>query len=80
MPPSADQWPFQGTPPRSLHDLERAHRRLLDALSNLRTELVDTAYDLEMRRRLDAADLACGVGNRLERLMAEFSADSLPKD
>ena len=55
-------------------NIEQVHSHLLSALSELRAELIDTAFDLEVRPRLDAADLASIVARRLERLVAEASS------
>jgi hypothetical protein len=47
---------------------------LLDRLAALRTELVDVAYDLDVRGARAAADLAMTTSARLAELCAEFSA------
>lgn len=51
--------------------LEHDRARIFHALSSLRKELIDMAYDLEKCPYLDAADLACGLARRLETLIAE---------
>lgn len=47
---------------------------LLVRLDALRVELVDLAYALERRGRLDAADLALAVAGRVGEFHAELSA------
>jgi hypothetical protein len=42
-----------------------AVQRILD---QLRTELVDSAYELESQRRMDAADVAIAAAARVEEL------------
>ncbi len=52
----------------------RAHTSLLRALSMLRAELLDSAFDLERRPYLDAADLACVLARRIEAIITDTSA------
>ena len=47
---------------------------LLDRLAALRTELVDLAYDLDVRGACAAADVAMMASVRLTELCEEFSA------
>ena len=54
-------------------DLDPAHWRLLKTLVELRTELVDMAFDLEQRPYLHAADLASVLANRLDKIITEAS-------
>jgi len=41
-------------------------------LDQLRTELVDMAYELEMQRRIDAADVAIAAAARVKELGRAF--------
>ena len=49
---------------------------LLDRLAALRTELVDVAYDLDVRGAPAAADLAMTTSARLAEMCEEFSAQA----
>jgi hypothetical protein len=53
---------------------------LLGRLSALRTELVDLAYDLDVRGARAAADIAMTTSARLAELCAEFSPQSFEAD
>jgi hypothetical protein len=57
------------------------HNIVLDKLDRLRTELVDLAFTLECRGRLDAADVAmttsARVGELCEELAVGGSAEAL---
>ena len=58
-----------------------AHAPLLLArLAALRTELVDLAYDLDVRGSRAAADVAMTTSARLAELCEEFSASSAEGD
>jgi hypothetical protein len=46
---------------------------ILEKLDQLRTELVDLAFTLEQRGRLDAADVAISTSARVGELCAELS-------
>jgi hypothetical protein len=50
---------------------------ILGKLDGLRTELVDLAYHLECRGRLDAADVAMTISARIGELWDEFTAARL---
>jgi hypothetical protein len=52
----------------------RTHSLLLNALVQLRTELMDQAFDLEQRAQFNTADFACQLAVRLEKIVAEASA------
>jgi len=51
-------------------------RLVLGKLAALRTELVDLAYELECRGRLEAADVAMTTSARVDELCAELEASS----
>ena len=51
-------------------------RLLAEQLDALRTELVDLAFQLEQRGRLDAADVAISVAGRVGSLREEMAAAS----
>ncbi len=48
---------------------------VLEKLERLRTELVDLAFALERRGRLDAADLAISTSARIGELCDEFATN-----
>ncbi len=54
---------------------------LLEKLAALRTELVDRAFMLESRGRLDGADVAIELSNRIAELGAEIASEetSVPR-
>lgn len=47
-------------------------------LEQLRTELVDRAYELELQRRIDAADFAIAAAARVEEL-SRAVGESIPQ-
>lgn len=55
-------------------------RLVLGKLAALRTELVDLAYELECRRRPEAADVAMTISARVDELCAELEASSEEPD
>ena len=52
----------------------RCEAPLLDRLDALRGELVELAYALELRGRIEAADVASGTAARLGELCEEFAS------
>jgi len=52
---------------------EVSARAVLEKLDQLRTELVDLAFVLERRGRLDAADVAISTSARVGELCEELS-------
>lgn len=47
---------------------------ILEKLSALRVELVDLAFVLETRGRLDAADVAVATAHRVDEICAELTS------
>ena len=68
----ADRAPDDGS--TACSQLENdAGTSLLQSLIQLRTDLVDLAYELERRGRVDAADVATATAGRIKELCARES-------
>ena len=51
---------------------------LIEKLDRLHTELVELAYNLECKGRIDAADVAVMTSTRLAEMRAELSSRRAP--